>query len=465
MAQKINLLLVDDNPADLFLIKDYLSESDILDLNILEATSIGEAKEILTNQLVDLVLLDMFLLDSSGINTFYSVHNEFPKTSIIVLSGLSDKNIALSTVQAGAQDFLLKGDFDGRLLEKTIIYSVERKKNLQLLADSENKYRALFEVTPLPLFIVSTDSNKIIKVNAEAKHVFGFNDEEFILKELSDLFVNKKDISRLIESTSIEDQQFRKVAVTKDELKIIVDVTLKRIILLDDTFIIVQLKDVTEQVHFERNRLDIINSIQDNERSNFAMELHDGLAQELVLLNIYIDQIKEKCSDIPEVDQAKSIITDAMKQTRRLTYNVNPPLLNEGFFKGLSVLFERFNDINDIHISFNIDKKIENCEEIISDDISYNSYRIIQEFLNNSIKHADADEISCFVASEEDFCSIIIKDNGKGFDQSVSESIGMGIKNMKKRAKLFQIGIEIDSKENSGTSLKLIIPKSSGIDF
>ncbi|PHR44791.1 MAG: hypothetical protein COA32_14330 [Fluviicola sp.] len=459
MSQKINLLLVDDNPADLFLIKDYLSESDILDLNIVEATTISEAKEVLSNQSIDLILLDMFLPDSSGMDTYYSIHNEFPKTGIIVLSGLSDKNTALNTVQAGAQDFLLKGDFDSRLLEKSIIYSVERKKNLQLLADSENKYRGLFEATPLPLFIVSIKTNKILKVNAEARKVFGYEEGEFILKELSELFLkNIGDIKN-------EEEQFRKIAVKKDESEMIVDVTLKRIILQDDSYILVQLKDITEQVHFERNRLDVINSIQDNERSNFAMELHDGLAQELVLLNIYIDQIKGKCAETPEVDRAKNILNDAMKQTRRLTYNVSPPLLNEGFFQGLTVLFERFNDVNDINVSFFIDEEINNSENLINDEVSYNSFRIIQEFLNNSIKHSEANEISCTVSSKNEFCIIVIKDNGKGFDQSNSKSIGMGIKNMKKRAKLFQIGLEIESIPDVGTTLHLNIPNSSDINL
>jgi PAS domain S-box-containing protein len=463
MPQKINLLLVDDNPADLFLIKDYLDDSDILDLNIFEATSVKEATQILSNEEVDLVLLDMFLPDSSGIDTFMTVHKAFPKTGIIVLSGLSDKHTALNTVQAGAQDFLLKGDFDGRLLEKSIIYGVERKKNLQLLADSENKYRALFEVTPLPLFIISIESNKVIKVNAEAREVFGFKEEEFILKELTDLFIKTSDIHSLIKSENSDDHVFRSKIVKKDGAEIIVDVTLKRIVLLDENYILLQLKDVTEQVHFEKNRLEIINSIQDSERSNFAMELHDGLAQELVLLNIYIDQIKEKTSDIPEIDRAKNIITDAMKQTRTLTYNVSPPLLNEGFFKGLKVLFERFNDVNDININFNIDTEKTDCEDSINDEVSYNSFRIIQEFLNNSIKHADANEISCLIDSDEDYCKIIIKDNGKGFDKTDSKSMGMGIQNMKKRAKLFQIGLEFESEPNIGTSLKLKIPKSDGI--
>lgn len=459
MSQKINLLLVDDNPADLFLIKDYLNESELLSLNIFEASTVTEAKEILSKQPIDLVLLDMFLPDSSGIDTFYNVYNEFPKTSIIVLSGLSDKNIALNTVQAGAQDFLLKGDFDSRLLEKSIIYSVERKKNLQLLADSENKYRGLFEATPLPLFIVSIETNKILNVNAEARNVFGYEEEEFVLKELSDLFLKE------IGNIDREEKEVRKIAVKKNKTEIIVDVTFKKIVLQDDSYILVQLKDITEQVHFERNRLDVINSIQDNERSNFAMELHDGLAQELVLLNIYIDQIKEKCAETPEIDRAKNIISDAMQQTRRLTYNVSPPLLNEGFFQGLNVLFERFKDVNDINISFEVDEDIKNYENPINDEVSYNSFRIIQEFLNNSIKHSEANEISCTVVSKKEYCCITIKDNGKGFDQSNSKSIGMGIKNMKKRAKLFQIGIEIESVPNVGTALHLNIPKSSSIAF
>lgn len=459
MSQDINLLLVDDNPADLFLIKDYLSESEVLSLIIFEASTVSEAKDILKNNAIDLVLLDMYLPDSSGIDTFYNVHSEFPKTSIIVLSGLSDKQVALRTVQAGAQDFLLKGDFDSRLLEKSIVYSVERKKNLQLLADSENKYRGLFEATPLPLFIVSIETNKILKVNAEARKVFGFEEDEFKEKELSDIFL------RNLEGLNSEEEQFRNIAIKKDESEIIVDVTLKKIILEDDSYFLVQLKDITEQVHFEKNRLDIINSIQDNERSNFAMELHDGLAQELVLLNIYIDQIREKHPDTAEVERAKQIVSDAMKQTRRLTYNVSPPLLNEGFFQGLTVLFERFKDVNDINVSFKIEENSLSIEDSINDEVSYNSFRIIQEFLNNSIKHSDADEITCSVYASASFCNIVIIDNGKGFNITSSKNIGMGVKNMEKRAKLFQIGLEIKSELNEGTSLHLRVPKSSEIDF
>ena len=459
MSQDINLLLVDDNPADLFLIKDYLSESEVLNLTISEASTVSEALDILENNSIDLVLLDMYLPDSSGIDTFYTVYNEFPKTGIVVLSGLSDKQIALKTVQAGAQDFLLKGDFDSRLLEKSIIYSVERKKNLQLLSDSENKYRGLFEATPLPLFIVSIETNKILKVNAEARKVFGFEEDEFEQKELTDIF------SRNLEGINGDEEQFRNVAIKKDESEIIVDVTLKKIALQDDAYFLVQLKDITEQVHFEKNRLDIINSIQDNERSNFAMELHDGLAQELVLLNIYIEQIREKHPNTTEVERAKQIISDAMKQTRRLTYNVSPPLLNEGFFQGLTVLFERFKDVNDINVSFKIEEDSIHIEDSINDEVSYNSFRIIQEFLNNSIKHSDADEITCSVYASTNFCNIVIKDNGKGFNMASSKSIGMGIKNMEKRAKLFQIGFEIKSEMNSGTSLHLKVPISNDIDF
>lgn len=465
MPLKVDLLIVDDNPADFFLIKDLLDDLDTLEFTILEASSVGETLSILKNNSIDIVLLDMFLPDSSGIDTFYSVHNEFPNAIIIVLSGLSDKKVALKTVQAGAQDFLLKGDFNERLLEKTITYSIERKKNLKLLEDSEKKYKALFEVTPHPLFIICINTMQFINANNEALTFFGYSEKEFQLMDLNQLLLKPFKVNKL--STN-ENQQFRNIALKKDCSELFVDVTLKNVVLLEKTFLLVQLKDVSEQVYFERNRLEMINSIQDNERSNFAMELHDGLAQELVLLNIYIDQIKAKCQEIPEIDQAKNIISAAIRQTRRLTYNVSPPLLNEGFFKGISVLFERFRDANDINFNFDLEQykeELTDCENELNDDVSYNAFRIIQEFLNNSIKHSNANEITCSIYAENNNCVIDIKDNGIGFNKLTSDTSGMGINNMKKRAQLFQIGIKIDSQENQGTSLQLNLPKSKNANF
>ncbi|MEX1191639.1 MAG: response regulator [Brumimicrobium sp.] len=460
MTEKINILLVDDNPADIFLIKDLLLDSDLLIPTFFETDSVQGALNILKKERIDLILLDMFLPDSSGVETFNSVYEKHPETSIIILSGLSDKNIAFKTVQAGAQDFLLKGEFDERLLEKSIIYSIERKKNIQLIEDSEKKYRALFEVTPLPLFIVSLKDYKIININDEAKCVFGYSESEFHLKKLNELFYNNHNLEEVTNKAKTKDQQFRTITKRKNGSEILVDVTLKNVVLADESFLLVQMEDVTERVNFEKNKLDIINSIQDSERSNFAMELHDGLAQELVLLNIYIDQINEKCNSVPEIQQSKKIVNDALKQTRRLTYNVSPPLLNKGFFKGLIVLFERFNDVNDMSISLHLDRKLEMSENYLADEVSYNSFRIIQEFLNNSIKHADANEIKGQIDEYADYYEIKISDNGKGFNENTSKSAGMGITNMHKRANLFQIKIKITSEEKTGTTLLLKIPKS-----
>ncbi|MDX1653142.1 MAG: response regulator [Brumimicrobium sp.] len=463
MPLKIDLLIVDDNPADRFLIKEFLADSDILTIKFFEASSLDEAFQVLDNSQIDIILLDMYLPDSSGINTFYSVFEKYKDSGIIVLSGLTDKQIAYKTVKSGAQDFLLKGEFDDKILEKSILYSVERKKNLRLLEESEQKYKALFDVSPLPLFIVKIPDQKIIRVNKEAEKVFKYSESEFQERALNQLLSeNYTDFLKNYWKSDVT--SFQSAVRAKNKRKVPLNVSVKPITISEEDFLLVQMEDISEKINFEKNKQLIINEIQDNERRNFAMELHDGLAQELVLLNIYIDQLKDPNKNNPDLEQAKTIINDAIRHTRRLTYNLSPPLLDEGFLKGLSVLFERFNDVNDmsINLQFNLLNNNSNLEaKNISEEVSYNAFRIIQEFLNNSIKHAEASTITAVVSEKKTHFNIHVSDNGKGFNQNTSRSAGMGIHNMRQRAKLFEIHLEIESIPDKGTSISLQIPKSS----
>jgi response regulator of citrate/malate metabolism len=88
----------------------------------------------------DLVLLDLTLPDSSGFDTIKSMLDEFPEQTVIVMTGLEDETVALNSVKAGAQDFIVKGQFDSNLLSRTITYAVERH---QLQIKLENYAKAI----------------------------------------------------------------------------------------------------------------------------------------------------------------------------------------------------------------------------------------------------------------------------------------------------------------------------------
>lgn len=129
-----HILLVEDNPADARLVEIYLKESTMLECEITKAEELNEGLAYLEEQEFDAILLDLTLPDSQGFNTIKTVIEEFPEYTIIVMTGLEDETIALNSVKAGAQDFIVKGSFDGNLLSRTISYAIERhqlKKELE----------------------------------------------------------------------------------------------------------------------------------------------------------------------------------------------------------------------------------------------------------------------------------------------------------------------------------------------
>ncbi|MEO5891391.1 MAG: PAS domain S-box protein [Ferruginibacter sp.] len=142
----INILMVEDNTGDQFLLSELLSASDIYVKNIFFATRLDTALDQLKEP-IDIILLDLSLPDSNGIDTFNSIVRHAGKTPVVILSGLTDTKLSLDAITLGAQDYLIKGDFDEKLLAKTIRYSIERKKNTEALQESIDRYNMVSKVT------------------------------------------------------------------------------------------------------------------------------------------------------------------------------------------------------------------------------------------------------------------------------------------------------------------------------
>lgn len=142
----INILMVEDNTGDQFLLSEILKSSDIAVKSVYTARSLQEAMHQL-KQPIDIILLDLSLPDSSGIDTFNAIIQVSGNAPVVILSGLTDMRLALDAITLGAQDYLIKGDFDEKLLAKTIRYSIERKKNLEALQESIERYNLVTKAT------------------------------------------------------------------------------------------------------------------------------------------------------------------------------------------------------------------------------------------------------------------------------------------------------------------------------
>lgn len=124
---RINVLLLEDNSGDAYLVKEQLRDIKNFDFQITEAQYLAQAIEILSTQAFAAILIDLMLPDSQGIETFKAVNQHAPNTAIVVISGLTEENMAIAAVREGAQDYLVKGEMIPKSLAKTIQYAIERK--------------------------------------------------------------------------------------------------------------------------------------------------------------------------------------------------------------------------------------------------------------------------------------------------------------------------------------------------
>ncbi len=124
----------------------------------------------------DLIFLDLSLPDSDGINSFIRINEQARHISIIVLSGLDDKQVALNTISLGAQDYLVKGEFDDKLLAKSIQYSIERKKILQKVVENFERYNTLIKATSDTIWDWDLRTNDVLW-NEGIISIFGFNQQ------------------------------------------------------------------------------------------------------------------------------------------------------------------------------------------------------------------------------------------------------------------------------------------------
>jgi two-component system sensor histidine kinase/response regulator len=141
----IQILLVEDNPGDVRLIQEMLSEAGAVRFSLEIANSLAAALERLRAGGIDVLLLDLGLPDSNGLRTFTSVHAQTPALPIIVFTGFGDQSLALKVVQQGAQDYLVKGQVDSNLIWRAIRYAMERQQGSRELVLSETRVRHLNE--------------------------------------------------------------------------------------------------------------------------------------------------------------------------------------------------------------------------------------------------------------------------------------------------------------------------------
>lgn len=181
----IKVLLIEDNQGDAVLIREMLKEVKSTEFKVKHAHILSEGMEYLLKEDFDIILLDLALPDSTGIKTFTITNEHAPELPIIILTGLSDEEFAIKAVGEGAQDYLVKGEVDSRLLDRSMKYAIERNIIEDKLKRSEERYRIMVEKTQSGIFLINP-FNKLNYVNHQMADMLGYKVKEMINRSIFD---------------------------------------------------------------------------------------------------------------------------------------------------------------------------------------------------------------------------------------------------------------------------------------
>ncbi|RYE21210.1 MAG: PAS domain-containing sensor histidine kinase, partial [Sphingobacteriales bacterium] len=224
--------------------------------------------------------------------------------------------------------------------------------------------------------------------------------------------------------------------------------------------VIATIIDITDKVMEEQRISQAITQIQEQERMQIGMDLHDNVNQLLSASSIYLGILRNKLDDritaIEMIDSVKTFILDANNEIRSLSHQLAPALDGNATLankiEGLvaSIHPEKHN----MEISINIEE-----DDIIaySNEIQTSIYRIVQEQLNNIYKYARATNVGLKIRKEDSNVILLIKDNGIGFD-TFRKKEGIGLENIHRRAVALGGKAEVLSSPGNGCEIMVSIP-------
>jgi signal transduction histidine kinase len=214
-------------------------------------------------------------------------------------------------------------------------------------------------------------------------------------------------------------------------------------------------KQLKLKFEFENQIANAKNEIQENTLKNVAWELHDNIGQLLSVANMQINMLSNHVDSIEfseQLNETKTTIQNATKEVRSISKTLNSEVIQSlGFIRSIEVELERISRLKYAETKIEIDGE----EQDISDSAQIIIFRIFQEFLSNTLKHALATQIHVTISFQKNRLLLKVRDNGKGFDTTMKTE-SSGLLNMKSRAGLIQADFQLFSEPNKGTELTLI---------
>ena len=356
---------------------------------------------------------------------------------------------------------------------------------LQRLVDKidphEGRYRMLFERSPLPMWVVDTETMRFLAVNDAALRLYEYAREEFLAMTALDIRRPEDDAAFrdfLAHGGAVHHGAFRHIKKTGEPIDI--DGVGHLVAWRGRPARLVQINDITERLRTQQTlerlnrelelsheRLRALSrrlfEVQEEERKRLARDLHDDVGQALTALKIQLESIARPGGELAprsRIDEIVDTVQHTLERVRHLSISLRPPQLDDlGLAAALRSHLDRQARVAGLHAHF----EAEDAPQELAPDAETACFRVAQEAINNVLRHARARNLWVRLFTAGGRLAISVRDDGRGFDLDAARArtatgASLGLVGMEERMALAGGSFELRSSPGQGTVLLATFP-------
>ncbi len=454
---KIKVLFVDDEKGNLNAFKASFRRL----FDVFTANSAEQGIQILQEHPIEVVLADQQMPDQTGVDFFERILQTNPNPMRILVTAHSDIEAIIGAINRGQVHRYIHKPWNDSELKLTI----ENAFQIYLMREQNNKlslkYKKVFNESSDPILLFDF-KGRLIDYNQSTVDILQANDGSLNFTFFRSIIADKNAAMDILLHLKTNE------SISNYECEIVSQKNIHRNCLVSGNTIRDNhgnvacyqfvLKDITERSKMNKLLLKTIIETQEIERERIAQDLHDGIGQSLAAIKFHLAgyRLKEKSPTTEEYLQLENILNNSIQQLRRICFDTVPSTLSKyGIIRAVDELTKKVSS-SDFAIAFHYD-----ALEITDKTLEIALYRIVQEFISNSMKHSGATELKVSFKSLNGNLSLDLIDNGKGFNmEKPLLHRGQGLKNIKTRVESFNGQVDFNSTIDCGTEFNISIPIS-----
>lgn len=484
-------------PLKILHLEDVLADAELID-RALKKSALQFEKLLVSNREdfikalkeynPDVIISDHSLPSFDSQEALKIVHELGVTVPFILVTATVSEEYAVNVMKEGAWDYILKDRL--QRLPNAIISALEkykleaeRKSNEDIVRISEKKYKLLFQRNPMPMWMLDRDLLNVLDVNDAAVNHYGYSREEFLQLNATQLRP-EEDVLQYLSHARRSTPGLYKSGVWRHKKKngdiILVEIIAHDVHYEDKPARLILANDITErrkaETELARQRITQQKLItetsvqaQEREREEIGKELHDNINQILTATKLYLEfaQIAE-AELIPSLlEKSYKNIQQAIDEIRHLSHRLVAPSLGDiSLVQAISQLISNMRMASSLKLTLDTADYHEGDTDT---SIRLMFYRIVQEQVNNIIKHSGASCATIRLRTSTTHVVLTVTDDGHGFDTNTTAA-GIGLRNITNRAAVYNGTTRIVSEPGKGCMLEVTIPckmmeKNNPVEF